>query len=69
VPLIRLIVAVGWDTRIVAIMKLGERVAITKLGEQVAITKLGEQVVITKLGEQVAGNTKLEWWSFVYLPP
>jgi hypothetical protein len=40
-----------------------------KLGEQVAITKLGEWVAITKLGEQVAGNTKLEWWSFVYLQP
>ncbi len=43
--------------------------AITKLGERVAITKLGERVAITKLGEQVAGNTKLEWRSFVYLPP
>jgi hypothetical protein len=43
---------VGWDTRIVAI---------TKLGEWVAIMKLGEQVAITKLGEQVAGNTKLEY--------
>ncbi len=60
---------VGWDVHIVAITKLGERVAITKLGERVAITKLGEQVAITKLGEQVVGNTKLEWWSFVYLPP
>ncbi len=27
------------------------------------------EAAITKLGEQVAGNTKLEWWSFVYLPP
>ncbi len=51
---------VGWDARIVAIMKLGERVAITKLRKQVAITKLREQVAITKLGERVAGNTELE---------
>ncbi len=65
---IALFPTVRWDARIVAITKLGEQVAITKLGEQVAITKLGEWVAITKLGEQVAGNTKLEWWSFVYLP-
>ncbi len=38
---------VGWDARIVAITKLGERVAITKLREQVAITKLEERVAIT----------------------
>ncbi len=64
-----MISTVGWDAHIVAITKLGEQVAITKLGERVAIMKLGERVAITKLGEQVAENTKLKWWSVVYLPP